>query len=162
MRIVEVQEQDTSELVQMWRASFEHGVGVTDPHPIEEQIDFLWHHLAPAHRLRVARRADRIVGFLASNPESIAALYVRVENIGQGIGSRLLQLAQSESSGSLWLFTFARNVRARQFYESRGFVAVEYGFESKWRLDDVKYRWLVSRLTAKCGPSGPDGSADSI
>jgi ribosomal protein S18 acetylase RimI-like enzyme len=92
--------------------------------------------------VRVARQADSIVGFLASNPESIAQLFVRVENIGQGIGTQLLRLAQSESSGSLWLFTFARNVRACRFYEHHGFSAVAHGFEPEWKLDDVKYQWV--------------------
>jgi len=133
---------DTDALVRMWRASFEYGVGIVDPHPLEEQIHYLRTKLLPSYRVRVAREADSIVGFLASNPESIAQLFVRVENIGQGIGKQLLRLAQSESSGSLWLFTFARNVRACRFYEHHGFSAVAHGFEPVWKLDDVKYQWV--------------------
>ena len=95
-----------------------------------------------AHRVRVAKEGETIVGLLASNAESIAQLHVRVENIGRGIGTQLLQLAQSDSSGSLWLFTFARNVRACRFYEHHGFIAVARGFEPIWKLNDVKYQWV--------------------
>jgi hypothetical protein len=78
----------------------------------------------------------------------------RVGHIRQGIGSRLLAWAQSQSTGSLGLYTFARNQRARQFYERHGFRAVAFGFEPTWQLDDVRYEWqgtwgLVHQLRPK-------------
>jgi len=142
MRVEDFRPTDTDALVRMWRASFEHGVGITDPHSLAEQVEYLRTRVMPVHRVRVAKEAESIVGFLASNPESIAQLYVRVQNIGRGVGTQLLRLAQSESSGSLWLFTFAQNLRACRFYEHHGFVAVARGFEPMWKLDDVKYQWV--------------------
>jgi hypothetical protein len=53
----------------------------------------------------------------------------------------LLSWAKSQSAGSLWLYTFARNEAARSFYERSGFVAIEHGFEPQWQLEDVKYSW---------------------
>lgn len=132
-------------LVRMWRDSFEFGVGITDPHPIEEQVAFLLERLAPANTMRVAKSDGHIVGFSATTPESVGALYVRVDRIGQGIGSELLRLAKADSCGSLWLHTFARNARARRFYERHGFVAVAHGFEPEWQLEDVRYEWSRSR-----------------
>ena len=142
LRVEDFEPHDTDALVRMWRASFEHGVGVIDFHPLEEQIEYLRSKVLPVNRVRVAKAGESIVGLLASNPESIAQLYVRVQHIGQGIGTRLLRLAQSESSGCLSLFTFARNSRACRFYEHRGFIAVARGFEPMWKLDDVKYEWV--------------------
>ena len=142
IRIAEFDSADIDAVVRMWRASFEFGVGITDRHPLEEQIAYLREKLAPTHRLRVAWCDDAIVGFLASTPESIAQLYVRVDKIGQGIGTQLLQLAKAESSGSLWLSTFPQNTRACRFYERNGFVAVAHGFEPMWQLPDVRYRWV--------------------
>ena len=141
-RVEDFRAIDTDALVRMWRASFEYGVGITDPHPLDEQIEYLRAEIIPAHRVRVAKEGETIVGLLASNAESIAQLHVRVENIGRGIGTQLLQLAQSDSSGSLWLFTFAQNVRACRFYEHHGFIAVARGFEPIWKLNDVKYQWV--------------------
>jgi GNAT superfamily N-acetyltransferase len=148
LRVEDFQSQDTDALVWMWRESFEHGVGVIDPHPFEEQVEYLRSKVLPVNRARVLKEGERIVGFLASNSESVAQLYVRVQHIGQGIGTRLLRLAQSESSGSLWLFTFARNLRACRFYEHRGFIAVAHGFEPTWKLDDVKYQWVKRESAA--------------
>ena len=141
-RVEDFQPHDTESLVRMWRTSFEHGVGITDPHPLHEQVEYFHSKIVPVYRVRVVKSAGAIVGFLAANSESVAQLHVRVDNIGQGIGSRLIRLAQAESSGSLWLFTFAKNLRARRFYEHHGFVAVAHGFEPEWQLEDVKYQWV--------------------
>lgn len=117
-------DQDTKELVAIWRASFEWGVDVTDPHPVAEQTAYLLDHVAPSHRVVVAHDDSGIVGFLASTDDSVGQLYVRVDRIGRGIGSRLLNLAKQQSSGHLWLYTFACNHRALTFYTRHGFAEV--------------------------------------
>lgn len=141
LEITDFELHQCDELVRLWRASFEHGVGIIDPHPLAEQAAYLHEQVLPKHRLRVALQDGALVGFVASNAESVAQLHVRVDRIGQGIGSALLDLAKQASTGRLWLYTFARNVRACAFYERRAFVAVARGFEPQWQLDDVRYEW---------------------
>jgi GNAT superfamily N-acetyltransferase len=132
------------ELIPMWRASFEHGVGVVDPHPIEAQRDYFLREILPNSDVRVAVADDRLVGFVAATPESIPALYVHVDHLGQGIGTSLLDWAKAQSAGRLWLYTFERNVGARTFYESHGFVITERGFEQDWQLADLRYEWSAT------------------
>lgn len=115
-------------LVDLWRAGFEFGVGIVD-------------QVLPEYEVDVAVRGSEIVGFMASNQESIGQLYVRVGCHRQGIGTLLLDLAKSRSDGSLWLYTFARNAVARRFYERHGFVDIGHGFENMWNLEDVRYLW---------------------
>lgn len=131
----------TGALVRLWRASFEHGVGVADPHPIEQQTAFFVEQVLPRHEVRVALEGAVPVGFIAFDAESVNQLYVRVDRIGSGIGARLLQRAQEHAPGGLWLYTFARNTAARRFYGRHGFIEVAYGFEPSWRLDDVRLEW---------------------
>lgn len=128
-------------LVPMWRESFEYGVGIVDPHPIEEQRTHLIERVLPEHDVTVALKGECVVGFVASNAVSVSQLYVRVGCHGRGIGHELLRRAMAASAGSLWLYTFARNTRARRFYERNGFLAVAFGFEPTWQLDDVRYQW---------------------
>ena len=132
---------DADELVPMWRESFEAGVGVKDPHPIEEQRDYLFAKVAPHYTIKLAIGEGRILGFAAANRESIAQLYVRVGCQRRGIGARLLAWAKAQSDGSLWLYTFARNSGARAFYERHGFRIAARGFEPHWQLDDLRYEW---------------------
>ncbi len=131
----------TGSLVRLWRASFEHGVGVADPHPIEQQTAFFVEQVLPRHVVRVALEGEAPVGFIAFDAESVNQLYVRVDHIGRGIGARLLKLAQEHATGGLWLYTFARNTAARRFYGRHGFIEVAYGFEPHWQLDDVRLEW---------------------
>jgi len=125
----------------MWRASFEHGVGIVDHHPISEQRNYFLSEIVPKARIRVVLDQGMIVGFLAATDWYVAQLYVRVGYLGRGIGTSLLSLAKQESEGSLTLHTFKRNTRACRFYERSGFTAVQYGFEPMWNLEDVKYEW---------------------
>jgi ribosomal protein S18 acetylase RimI-like enzyme len=132
-------------LVPMWREAFEYGVGIVDPNPLAEQRAHLIERVLPEHNVTVALEGERIVGFLASNAESVSQLYVRVGCHGRGIGRELLRRAMAASAGSLWLYTFARNERARRFYECNGFAAVAFGYEPFWQLEDVRYEWRRSQ-----------------
>ena len=141
LRIRDFDPRHTRELVELWRRSFEHGVGITDPHPLEEQQAFFESRVLPENAVRIALLDSALAGFMASSAESIAHLYVAVPLIGRGIGSRLLALAKAESSGRLWLYTFARNANARAFYERHGFADTGHGFENMWQLEDIRYVW---------------------
>jgi len=142
VRIADYEPNDARELVAMWRASFEHGVGITDHHPLEDQLKFFLEQVVPNNRVRVAKKQAVIVGFIASRSDSVSHLYVRVQNIGQGIGALLLNLAKAESAGSLWLYTFAQNQSARHFYEKHGFKELERESENMWKLEAIKYVWI--------------------
>ncbi len=148
LRIAAFEPQHMDALVRLWRASFEHGVGIVDPHPIADQVVFFEQTVLPEHDVRLAWREEALVGFVASNTESVSQLYVRVDCIGQGIGPQLLQLAKDASAGSLWLYTFARNARARRFYARHGFVDAKHGFEPFWQLEDVRFEWVRERSPA--------------
>lgn len=153
--VTDYRAEDLDALVRLWRESFEHGVGVADPHPLGEQVAYFEREVRPNHRVRVAREAGRIVGFVASNAESVGQLYVRVGHHRRGIGRHLLDLAKASSVGTLWLFTFSRNTGACGFYESQGFRVVQRGFESRWQLEDVKYAWARPDSLAAPSADGP-------
>jgi ribosomal protein S18 acetylase RimI-like enzyme len=143
------------ELVLMWRASLEAALGIVDPHPVAEHKRYFLTEVLPRNTVRLALIGDRLVGFVAANAESVAQLHVRVGYQRRGIGTQLLAWAKAQSSGSLWLYTFARNQAARAFYERNGFVAVAHGFEPEWKLEDVKYEWSEERSSFS-GPRQSD------
>jgi GNAT superfamily N-acetyltransferase len=148
--LVEFDARRLDELVRIWRASFELGVGITDPHPIEEQRRYFLAEVLPRHAVRMALRGTELVGFIAASTESVSQLFVRVGHQRQGIGAALLAWAKSRSGGSLWLYAFKRNHGACAFYERNGFVAIAHGFEPTWQLEDIKYQWPAGPT---CGPT---------
>lgn len=131
------------ELIPMWRASFEAGVGVADPHSLDEQRDYFLAIVLPHNSVRLALAGPLLLGFIAASSDSVAQLYVRAGHHRLGIGTRLLDWAKAQSGGSLWLYTFARNAGARSFYRHNGFVEVAHGFEPSWQLEDVKLQWSL-------------------
>src|SRR5262250_115579 len=94
-------DQWLDELVPMWRASFEAGVGITDPHPLAEQRQYFLERVIPENTVRIALDGDQLVGFVAASRESVSQLYVRVGLQRRGIGSQLLAWAKAHSSGGL-------------------------------------------------------------
>ena len=146
--LVEFDSRHLDELIPMWRASFEAGVGIIDPHPLSEQRLYFLNEVLPGNDVRVALLPNELVGFIAASAESVAQLYVRVGFQRRGIGAQLLEWAKGRSNGSLWLYTFARNLGARAFYERNGFVAIAHGFEPMWQLEDIKYEWVVGEPNA--------------
>ena len=137
----EFKASDIDELVPMWRASFEAGVGIRDPHTLAEQRDYFWSEVAARHQVRVLQSSGLLLGFVAASRDTVAQLFVRVGHHRRGLGSGLLAWAQAQSEGRLWLYTFAQNANARAFYERHGFRATAHGFEPNWQLADVRYEW---------------------
>jgi GNAT superfamily N-acetyltransferase len=84
-----------------------------------------------------------IVAMMALSGDMIDQLYVAPEWTGQGIGSRLIGLAQSCRPNGLDLYTFQVNRGARRFYERHGFVEVASsdGSQNEEQQPDVRYAW---------------------
>ena len=128
-------------LILMWRASFERALGMTDPHPLEDQKQYFIEKILPHHHVRVALLGAQVVGFCAASDRSVAQLYIHTEFQGRGIGTAFLAWAKEQSGGCLCLCAFERNKLAQRFYERHGFRVVGRGVEETWNLEDVKYEW---------------------
>jgi GNAT superfamily N-acetyltransferase len=128
-------------LVDLWRASFEHGVGRPVPHSVDDHRRYFDEHTLAETRVHLALHEGTLVGFGAFTPDAVVQLYVHVAHLGQGIGTRLLERAKANSRGKLWLYTFATNHDAQRFYEHHGFDVVERGFEPVMQLADLRYEW---------------------
>ncbi|MFD2090608.1 GNAT family N-acetyltransferase [Blastococcus deserti] len=91
----------------------------------------------------VAERDGRPVGFAAVEGEWLEQLYVAPESIGTGVGQALLDAVKADRPTGLSLYVFARNTRARRFYEAAGFVLVAEsdGRDNEEREPDCTYRW---------------------
>jgi len=80
----------------------------------------------PGHlpAMMVAEDAGRVLGMLHLNGEMIASLHVAPDAQGQGVGSKLMDVA--ESMGAAVLEVRAFNTRAIRFYEKRGWRGVRH------------------------------------
>lgn len=100
--------------------------------------------LMPQAETWVARREGRILGFMALIGDELDQLYLHPSCYRQGIGTAFVAKAKTLSPERLRLFTFARNRRARAFYESHGFRIVDRsdGTHNEEGEPDIRYEWV--------------------
>jgi GNAT superfamily N-acetyltransferase len=98
----------------------------------------------------VAEIDGLIVAFLARTGEEIRLLYTHPDFIGRGAGTLLIETAKQCSVPALELWCFEANLRARRFYEARGFRAVRFtsGDHNEEKMPDVRYRWERAKTAA--------------
>jgi putative acetyltransferase len=122
---------------------------LAEVHTDEENAWWAEHKLLEKNEVWIADVNSAAAGFAAVAPGWLNHLYVDPVFQGIGVGRRLLDLAKARQPDGLQLWTFARNRRARRFYEAAGFVLVEEtdGSGNEEREPDVLYEWR---------PYGPD------
>jgi GNAT superfamily N-acetyltransferase len=113
-----------------------------DLHTPEEDLAFIRDVVFPKCRVLAANVDGEIVGLCAYREGWIDHLYILPEYQGQGIGSALLARAKDEFP-RFELWAFQRNIRARRFYENRGFILAELtdGQGNQEKEPDVRYVW---------------------
>jgi len=112
-------------------------------HTDEETYWWVEHVLLVNDEVWVAESNGRVVGFAAIAPGWLEHLYIDPEFQGRGIGRSLLDLAKERQPNELQLYAFARNHRARRFYEAAGFVLTLEGdgTGNEEGEPDVLYLW---------------------
>ena len=143
LRVRRAASEDASAVAELFLDSFHATYEFPLAHTDDEVRGWVRDHLIPDSEAWVAIDDERVVALLVVAPGWIEQLYVEPTRLGQGIGSRLVDLAKTRSPDGLTLWTFQVNERARHFYERHGFVAVELtdGSGNEERQPDVRYAW---------------------
>jgi ribosomal protein S18 acetylase RimI-like enzyme len=112
-------------------------------HPRESVGPFVRDVLLREFEVWVAEEAGAPVGFMAlMPPDQLAHLYIDGRHTGEGLGSRLVALAQTRFPEGLQLWTFQSNEAAQRFYARHGFVAVESSDgDNEEASPDVRMVW---------------------
>jgi GNAT superfamily N-acetyltransferase len=125
------------------RAAFDHALPwLAGRHTPPEDQWFFQERVFKECDVWGAFRANELVGMIAFRSDWIDQLYVLPHVQGDGVGTRLLQVAQ-DSFSRLQLWTFQRNRRARRFYEARGFEFIREtdGANNEEKEPDALYLW---------------------
>ena len=131
---------------QVHRAAFDHALPwLTGLHTPEEDRWFYRECVFTTCQVHGAFEGGGLTGIIAFRTDWIDQLYVLPEAQGLGVGSELLQIAK-RAFDRLQLWTFQRNVRARRFYEARGFALLEEtdGAGNEEKEPDARYLWTRS------------------
>jgi GNAT superfamily N-acetyltransferase len=134
---------DAAAVAEVFLDSFHATYDFPLAHSDDEVRGWIRDKLIPTDEVWVAIDDAAVVGLLAITPGWLEQFYVAPDRLGEGIGSRLMEIAKSRQPDGLQLWTFQVNARARRFYEHQGFVAVEEtdGSGNQERQPDVRYEW---------------------
>ena len=143
IEIIQYDEKYALDTVKMWRASMEQALGIKDHHSWQEQLDYLASLVQKySVYLAIDDREDNVVGLMVVGGTELDQLYIHVDYQGQGIGTKLLDIAKELSPGKLQLFTFEVNDGAQAFYEKHGFKIIQRGVEAGSGMADIRYEWI--------------------
>jgi ribosomal protein S18 acetylase RimI-like enzyme len=134
---------DMDAAARVHRAAFDDRLPwLTGLHTPDDDRAYFRGHVFEACEAWGAFSGADLVGFIAFREGWIDQLYVLPGKQGSGIGSRLLQIVQTDFP-TLSLWTFQQNAGARTFYQAHGFKAAQFtdGSGNEEREPDVRYDW---------------------
>lgn len=96
----------------------------------------------------LAEEDGTLAGFISFGAGWVNHLFIDLGCQGRGVGSALLDLAKAEND-ALLLWVFQENVKARRFYERRGFRLVREtdGAENEEKEPDALIEWVRPAVT---------------
>ncbi|HYE45519.1 MAG TPA: GNAT family N-acetyltransferase [Caulobacter sp.] len=133
-----------SPLAQLWLDSWRStGTASEEDIRVEDLEARIREEAATVWEVTLAFQGDALAGFLALRPHDacLDQLFMAPAAKGQGIGSRLIDLAKQRLADGMWLRTAADNRPARAFYEKRGFRHTETDEHPRLKYARVIYRW---------------------
>ena len=152
INFVNFRKEQGLELIQLWRKSFAHAMGIeedTREEVVNEHLAYLQTYNPEIIRVAVEKIENKIVGFMAKEASTIKDLFIHVEFQRKGLGSSFIHQAKEEET-FLTLSTFQLNKGAQKFYEFHDFVIARLGFagaegnawaSNKEQLADITYEW---------------------
>jgi GNAT superfamily N-acetyltransferase len=145
LRKLDLADMDAAALVR--RTAFECALPwLAGLHTLQEDQRFFHERLFPTSELWGTFDDAGMIGIIAFRADWIDQLYVLPRAQRRGVGTQLLQIAQTRFP-RLQLWTFQRNAPARRFYQRRGFVLVEEtdGAGNEEKEPDALYLWTRDR-----------------
>ena len=110
-------------------------------HTPEEDRSYFRERVSTICEIWGAFEDETLVGIIAFREDWIDHLYVLPSAQRRGVGTTLLEIAKS-AFPRLHLWTFQRNIAARNFYEARGFIPVrQTDGDNDENEPDTLYRW---------------------
>jgi GNAT superfamily N-acetyltransferase len=134
---------DADAVADVYLASFRATYAFPLAHNDDEVRGWIRRLVASAQETWVAVDGGRVLGMMVVGPGDLDQLYVAPDQLGAGIGRRLLEVAKERFPDGLSLYTFQVNDRARRFYERNGFAAEWFGDGSanEEAQPDIRYVW---------------------
>lgn len=114
---------DLEDILDIWLLASIKAHDFVNPSFWESQIENMRNIYLPASEIYVFESLFKVVGFYALHENTLAAIFVKPEFQGQGIGKQLLSHAKTKRT-ELTLCVYKANHASYQFYLNQGFKVI--------------------------------------
>ena len=94
----------------------------------------------PMSETYLATRGDKILGFISLVDNYLAAIFVRQEIQGNGVGSSLLDYGK-KLRNNLQLKVYSKNTKSIEFYKARGFSVISESEDDGTGANEIVMEW---------------------
>jgi putative acetyltransferase len=140
IEINEISEKDIPEIVDIWYEVSLQAHGFVSSDYWKKNKDQMSSKYIPMSETFQATDGENILGFVSLLDDYLAAIFVKSEFQGRGIGSLLLNHAMSLRN-KLQLKVFCKNKKSVEFYKSKGFSVISESKDNDTGEDELVMQW---------------------
>lgn len=143
MEIKKAEDSDIAEIIDIWyEVSLQaHCFIPADYWKANKQL--MKEKYLPTAETFVAVNGEKISGFISLVDDYLAAIFIRPELQGKGIGSALLNYVK-KNHNTLQLNVFCKNRKSIEFYKSKGFVIISESENEETGENEFVMKWKQS------------------
>ena len=140
VEINKITEKDIPEIVNIWYEVSLQAHGFIPGEYWRKNKDQMSNKYIPMSETFKAMKGDKILGFISLLDDYLAAIFVKSEFQGRGIGSLLLSHAMSIRN-HLELKVFQKNKHSVAFYKAKGFSVIAESTDNDTGEDEFVMQW---------------------
>ncbi|GAB6089121.1 GNAT family N-acetyltransferase [Spirochaeta dissipatitropha] len=140
IKIKEITEKDIPQIVEIWYEVSLKAHSFIPCNYWKENKDQMSNKYIPMSETYQATDGKDILGFVSLLDDYLAAIFVKSEFQGKGIGSLLLNHAMSIRN-TLQLKVFSKNIKSVEFYTSKGFSVISEANDNETGENELVMQW---------------------
>ncbi len=140
IKIIEATKENTREIVDIWYDVSLKAHGFIPSDYWKKKKDQMNNKYIPMSETYQASDGREILGFISLLDDYLAAIFVKSEFQGKGIGTLLLNHAMSLRN-NLQLKVFCKNKKSVEFYKSKGFSVISESKDENTGENEFLMQW---------------------
>lgn len=138
--IREFSQSDMDAVLDVWLSASIKAHDFVAPDFWRSKLDSMRNTYIPASEVHVYEDGAKLLGFYALLEDRLAAIFVRPDLQGRGIGTRLVSHAKSKRD-AISLSVYKANATGIGFYKSQGFLIAGESLDSATGQDEYIMQW---------------------
>ena len=140
IRIQKLCDKDFDEIIEIW-----YEVSIKAHDFISEEYwkankSLMKEKYIPMSETYIVKNSNTLLGFISLVDEYLAAIFIRIEMQGLGIGSELIDYVKAIRD-RIQLKVYKKNIRSIKFYKNKGFRVLSESIDSDTGESELVMEW---------------------